>query len=132
MSECGKYGMIDSCNKYCPVYKRGECDNEDAKNALFLMNKQVAVHTEEESKLVQKRAFELGWSWPTGGSTYRRIVDVYIILWGDRTLNYSELGNDHCESISIDFFTKNNSSILNTSLIIENSIKTLKDKLKRI
>lgn len=29
MSECEKYGMCWGCDEDCPVYQRGECQNED-------------------------------------------------------------------------------------------------------
>lgn len=28
MSECEKYGMAYGCDEDCPVYRRGECENE--------------------------------------------------------------------------------------------------------
>lgn len=133
MSECDKYGMIDGCNEYCPVYKRGECDNEDAIYMLHIKNKQVYIPSIEESHIVQKKAIELGWKWPISDTTIKDVFNTYILFQCDMSLSISMAGNSFYQKIDIDFFTKNIlKSNIDYSNIIENSIKTLKDKLKRI
>lgn len=122
--------MTAGCDIYCPVYQRGECHNEDARDKLYIEQKQVYVSTLEESEIVQKRAFELGWTWDTKYETdIHSIYNTYIIFWEEMKLGSWKEGIANIDTIDISFFTKN---IYKKSDIVESQIKQLKDKLNKI
>lgn len=129
MTECEEYGMIAGCNVYCPVYQREECHNEDVRDKLYIEQKQVYVSTLEESEIVQKRAFELGWTWDKYKTDIYSLYNTYIIFWEEMKLGSWKGGIANIDTIDISFFTKN---IYKKSDIVENSIKQLKDKLNKI
>lgn len=135
MTECEEYAIIDGCDIYCPVYQRGECHNEDTRDYLYLRNKQIYIGTREKAVAIQKRAFELGWRWSDNNTNlrYDTLIGEYLLFWDDMILGISPKENKCLETIK-DIYPSitENRTILQSSSIVENSIKTLKDKLNKI
>lgn len=62
---------------------------------LDLSNKCILISTPEICELVQRRAFELGWSWKNGGNIIKHLDATYLSFWDDKDMTYT------CSSSSI-------------------------------
>lgn len=98
------------------------------------------VHNEEHSKAIQKRLFELGYSWSSYGKTLKFLAQTYLFASDDYTVTYAashdyfeeddrkETTLDELYSLKKDKTVKLNSKLTATILEKERVVKVGRQK----